>query len=388
MTPSAPCPPIFMRIAILNLTGGGSSGGYKRYLSAILPRIAASTEIQAILCAAPPALAVQSWFPVSPKIRFADCQPFRFLRHAPDSGLLKSLDAFAPDLIFVPLERYVDYRNIPVVTVLHNMAPLAGARTGGGLMGWIKSAAQAYESKTAVRRSAAVITPTDYVREFLVKELQAPADKVTAIKFGPSPAPAELRRPVLWRDDASVKFIFTAGSMEMYRGLEDLITAMPMVGARFPGMKLAVAGGTRPATQSYLDGLKALAAAKGVDGEILWLGSLDDAEMAWGYANCSVFVMTSRLESFGFPALEAMQHGCPCVSSLSPCLPEIFGETARYYTAGDSAALAERLNEVLSRAPLEREKFSALALRRAGDFSWDAAAASTLEVLKKAAKSK
>lgn len=373
-----------MKLAVLNLTGGGASGGYKRYLSAILPRIAASADIEEILCAAPPALAVQSWLPPSPKIRFADCEPFRFLRHAPDAGLRAALDAFAPDLIFVPLERYIGYRNVPVVTVLHNMAPLAGARTGSGLMSRIKSAAQAFETRTAVRRSAAVITPTDYVRDFLMNKLRAPADKVTAIKFGPSPVPAVLRRPVSWRAGAD-KFIFTAGSMEMYRGLEDLIAAMPAVKAKSPGLKLAVAGGARPATQPYLDSLKALAAAKGVEGDILWLGNLDDAEMAWCYTNCSAFAMTSRLESFGFPALEAMQHGCACVSAESPCLPEIFGEAAVYYPAGDSVALAERLNVTLSRAPLEREKFSARSLKRAGEFSWDSAAAATLQVLKKAA---
>ncbi|PKM99014.1 MAG: hypothetical protein CVU79_00410 [Elusimicrobia bacterium HGW-Elusimicrobia-3] len=373
-----------MRLAVVNRTGGGASGGYKRYISAILPRLAACPEIEAVLCAAPPQLGLKSWLDPSPKIHFTDCEPFRFLRHAPDVGLRMALDAFGPDLLFVPLERYMRYGDIPVVTVLHNMAPLAGARTGSGLMSRIKSAAQAFETRTAVRRSAAVITPTDYVRKYLVKELGAPADKITAIKFGPSPVADELRRPERWRDGGG-KFVFTTGSMEMYRGLEDLIAAMPVVKAKWPGLKLAVAGAARPATQTYLDSLKALAAAKGVEGDILWLGSLDDAEMAWCYTNCSAFAMTSRLESFGFPALEAMQHGCACVSAESPCLPEIFGEAAVYYPAGDSVALAARLNEALSRAPLEREKFSAHSLKRAGEFSWDSAAVATLQVLKKAA---
>jgi len=374
-----------MKLAVLNLTGGGASGGYKRYLSAILPRIAASTDVEEILCAAPPALAVQSWLPPSPKIRFAECEPFQFLRHAPDAGLRASLDAFVPDLIFVPLERYINYKDIPVVTVLHNMAPLAGARTGSGMMSRIKSAAQAYETRTAVCRSAAVITPTDYVRDFLVNKLHAPTVKVTAIKFGPSPVPVELRRPALWRGEAVGKFIFTAGSMEMYRGLEDLIAAMPSVKAKSPGLKLAVAGGARPATQPYLDSLKALAAAKGVEGDILWLGSLDDPEMAWCYANCSVFAMTSRLESFGFPALESMQHGCQCVSVSNPCLPEIFGAVAAYYEAGNIAALSQLVVDVNSRSESQRQHFRHAAISRAGDFSWEHTASETLSVIKKVA---
>lgn len=44
---------IFMKIAIINLTGGGMSGGYRKYLKDILPRMAASNIVEEILCATP-----------------------------------------------------------------------------------------------------------------------------------------------------------------------------------------------------------------------------------------------------------------------------------------------------------------------------------------------
>nr|MDA8132013.1 hypothetical protein [Elusimicrobiota bacterium] len=128
-----------MKLAVLNLTGGGASVGYRRYVSAVLPRLAAFDEVEKVLCASPAALGVEGWLEPSPKINFARCEPFRFLRHSPDPGLKAALDAFGPDLIFVPLERYIDYKGLPVVTVLHNMAPLAGVPTGGGLKELLKA---------------------------------------------------------------------------------------------------------------------------------------------------------------------------------------------------------------------------------------------------------
>lgn len=373
-----------MKLAVLNLTGGGASVGYRRYVSAVLPRLAAFDEVEKVLCASPAALGVEGWLEPSPKINFARCEPFRFLRHSPDPGLKAALDAFGPDLIFVPLERYIDYKGLPVVTVLHNMAPLAGVPTGGGLKELLKAAAQKHETKLAVSRAAAVMAPSDFVRDFLIAKAGAAAGKVHTAHFGPSPVTASPSRPK-GLGDATGKFIFTAGSMERYRGLEDLIEAMPALKAAVPGIILAVAGSARPATRYYLEELKELALKRGAGGDVFWLGSLPDEEMAWCYASCSAFVMTSRMESFGFPALEAMQHGCQCVSAASPCLPEMFGEAAVYYPPGDHAALSARVAEVLSRDASAKGMASAMALERAGIFSWDGAASRTLDVLRKAA---
>lgn len=372
-----------MRLAVLNLTGGGASVGYLRYIAAILPRIAADPEVESVLCAAPAGLGLAGRLEPSPKIKFAECEPFRFLRHSPDARLAAALDAFSPDVVFVPLERCLAYKRVPLVTVLHNMAPLAGVSTGCGLLSRIKSGAQAYETRVALKSSAAVIAPTDYVKEFLTARAGVPSEKVRTINFGPSPLGAIPRRPAGAED--GVPFIFTAGTMEQYRGLEDLVGALPGLKAQFPRLRVAVGGGARPATVPYLNRLKAMSRANGTEKDISWLGKLSDQEMAWCYRNCSAFVMTSRLESFGFPALEAMQHGCACVSTASPCLPEIFGDAAVYYQAGDAPALAARLAEVLRRGEDERLRFSGLAVKRASAFSWDKAALLTLEVLKKAA---
>lgn len=68
-----------MKIAIINLTGGGMSGGYKKYLRNVLPRMAAHPDVEALLCAAPESLNVQGWFEPLSNVEFVNCKSYLFV---------------------------------------------------------------------------------------------------------------------------------------------------------------------------------------------------------------------------------------------------------------------------------------------------------------------
>lgn len=374
-----------MKLALLNLTGGGISGGHKKYLLNMLPRLAASAGVEKILCASPAGMGAGDWLPSIPKVSVAACEPFRPFRHVPDGALRAALDAFEPDLLFIPVERYINYKNLPVVVMLQNMAPLAGVKTGAGLKELLVAAARRHETKLALERAASIIVPTEFVKNFLVAKAGFPAGKIFPVHYGHNPASVPSLQPGSFHFSGK-EFIFTAGSLESYRGLEDLIRALPGLIEKRPGLKLAVAGGSRPATEKYLSGLKDLAAALKVSGDIAWLGKLPEEELSWCYSNCAAFALTSRMESFCFVALEALAHGCNIVSTDSACLPEIFKDSVLYYEPGDAKSLALALFTVLSRSAAERRAAGSAAAARAASFSWDAAAAATLGVLKRAVK--
>ena len=243
--------------------------------------------------------------------------------------------------------------------------------------------ARKYETEVALKNAAAIIVPTQYVKNFIAESSAAPADRIAVIHYGRNAAAVEPRPPAYF-PFAGRRFIFTAGSLEAYRGIEDLLRALPLLKERFPGIKLAVAGGARPATRGYFEGLKKLASGLGISEDIAWLGNLPERELSWCYANCSAFAITSRVESFCFVALEALAHGCNLVSTDSTCLPEISGDAALYYKAGDEKTLSAALSVILSRTAAEHRLFSTAAASRAAYFSWDKAAAATIEVFKKA----
>jgi glycosyltransferase involved in cell wall biosynthesis len=295
------------------------------------------------------------------------------------------LDDFSPDVIFVPLERRMKYRDVPVVTMLQNMAPLSGIGAASGVLDKVKHYAQAFEARLAVKSAAAVIAPTEYVKNFLTNIWGIKEDKVITVNYGSDPLPASMRPPSgLNKEHFPGQFVFTAGSIEVYRGIEDLIQVMVPLKKIFPDLKLVVAGGVRSGTQSYFQKLKKFAGQLELANDIIWLGNLPAEELSWCYLNCAAFTMTSRVESFGLVALEAMAHGCNCISATSACLPEIFKDAALYYAPGDLAALEKALLEVLKRVPTEQARFKAMAVKRASLFSWDKAVLKTVEIFKKA----
>ncbi|MBU2530039.1 MAG: glycosyltransferase, partial [Elusimicrobia bacterium] len=175
----------------------------------------------------------------------------------------------------------------------------------------------------------------------------------------------------------------TAGSIESYRGLEDLIKAMPYIKVRNPQAKLYIAGGVRKEAATYLKGLKKNAESLGVASDIIWLGNISEQDLSWYYANCGAFVLTSRVESFCFVAVEVLAHGCNCISTKSPCLPEVLGDSSLYYDFGDIEGLSKGILDILERSVEEKAKFSDMAKNRALDFSWDKAFSKTMDLFEK-----
>ena len=115
--------------------------------------------------------------------------------------------------------------------------------------------------------------------------------------------------------------------------------------------------------------------------DVCWAGNLNQNEMNWCYKNCSLFVMTSRVESFGMIAGEALAMGCLCISSSSPCLPEIFQDSALYYDKGDYVKLGEKILKIINYSKSKKKEMSLRSIKRSEDFSWDECVKRTINFL-------
>jgi glycosyltransferase involved in cell wall biosynthesis len=242
------------------------------------------------------------------------------------------------------------------------------------------------ETFRAVRRADGIIAISDFVRQFLLKDWGIASEKIFPINFGaPSPA-ADPVRPVRlppgWTD-----FIFTAGSIEPYRCLEDVIRAVEHSRTNLGRpLRVAIAGSARKSMQPYELRLKAMAERAGVKNDLCWTGQLSSAEMTWCYRSCSAFVMTSRTEASPSTVLEAMACGSVCIAADNAPLPEFFAETAQYYEPGDAEMLARKVTDVLSWDAEKRARVSAGACERSRQFTWETAAGKTVDLLERFSK--
>ena len=100
-----------MKVALLTLTRGTVSGGYRKYLDRLVPLLRTQPEIDDVTSFVPLQMAAP------------DVTVYRSLRE------LRPLVAAArPDVIFVPTATLFRVGRIPVVTMVHNMEKIAGRR--------------------------------------------------------------------------------------------------------------------------------------------------------------------------------------------------------------------------------------------------------------------
>ncbi len=107
--------------------------------------------------------------------------------------------------------------------------------------------------------------------------------------------------------------------------------------------------------------------------DVVLTGYVERSEMAALYTAATLFVYPSLYEGFGLPVLEAMSCGAPALISNASSLPEVGGAAAEYFDPKDAEGLSQKLLE-LTGDEGKRQAMSAASLRRAADFSWDAAA--------------
>ena len=109
---------------------------------------------------------------------------------------------------------------------------------------------------------------------------------------------------------------------------------------------------------------------------VQWLGHISSEDLNALYVGAQALVYTSLYEGFGLPILDAMQVGCPVVTSNVSSMPEAAGDAAVLVNPHEPEDIAKGIEKVLS----NRELWIKKGLARAKQFSWEETARQTLEV--------
>lgn len=112
---------------------------------------------------------------------------------------------------------------------------------------------------------------------------------------------------------------------------------------------------------------------------VVLTGFVSDEQLHALYSAACALVFPSLYEGFGLPALEAMAHGTPVLSSTISSLPEVVGDAGLLVDPHDVQAIAEAMRTLLTDAPLRRT-LGGRGRARAAQFTWENTAQRTLEV--------
>jgi glycosyltransferase involved in cell wall biosynthesis len=124
-----------------------------------------------------------------------------------------------------------------------------------------------------------------------------------------------------------------------------------------------------------------------IDSRVHWVGYVPDQERPQFYNAADFLVYPSWYEGFGMPLLEAMQCGCPVITSEVSAMPEVVAEAGLLIDPAQTGTLQEAMLR-MALEPELKERLREAGLTRAGNFSWESSAQLTLEVFEKVIRSK
>ena len=170
-------------------------------------------------------------------------------------------------------------------------------------------------------------------------------------------------------------FVLFVSSLWSYKNCHGLLQAWALARRKLPDHQLVIVGGGRD--EEYIASLHSLAEELGISADVVFTGGLRLHDIVPFYQAADLFVYPSFNETFGLPILEAMACGCPVVTSDTSAMPETAGGAAVLSDPHAPASIAQAITDAIGP---DRDRLRDAGLRRAGQFTWSATAASTLDV--------
>jgi glycosyltransferase involved in cell wall biosynthesis len=313
---------------------------------------------------------------VAPQFEAIAC-PHQEFSFAEQIGLKQQIEGLKPDLVHFPAVQqpvWLD-RAIPVVTTMQDLTTLRFKNPAKNpLVFTAKQQVYRWVNQRVAHKSTALITPTEFVKQDIIAFSGVSPDKITVTLESAD----DLPKPAIPYDNlVGQRFLVYVGRPTPHKNLERLITAFALLKDRQPDLQLVLVG----KTDANYDRIKQSVQEQGI-AKVLFAGFIEDKQLRWMYENCQAYAFPSLSEGFGLPALEAMRHGAPVVSSNATCSPEVYGDAALYFDPLSVEDMANKFNIMLSDKAL-RQDFITKGYAQAAKYSWQRMAEQTLGVYEK-----
>lgn len=118
-----------------------------------------------------------------------------------------------------------------------------------------------------------------------------------------------------------------------------------------------------------------------IESDIVFLGFINDNELAFVYKKALALVFPSLVEGFGFPVLEAMNCGLPVITSKYGSLAEVVGNAGILIDPQNPVEISAAMEKIYSDNLLKHEMLRN-GIVRAEEFSWQKLAEEFISLFK------
>ena len=234
------------------------------------------------------------------------------------------------------------------------------------------------------RQADHVIAVSQATGRDVIERLGVAAARVTVIpeavdySFAPPPRDAALEQ-VRARFGVSAPYVLYVGQFDPRKNMEGLVSAFARAAERHTDLRLVIAGDLGKLAPFLHEALERGHAPRD---HVVLAGHVTDGELAALYAGAEALLHAALLEGFGLTPLESLAAGTPVVGYRAGAVEEVVGDAGVLVESDRPDALGDALLAYLDDAGL-RARLRAGAKARAAQFSWDRAAADTLQVYRR-----
>lgn len=267
-------------------------------------------------------------------------------------GILRSLKA---DVLHVPHWNVPLVTGGPLVVTIHDLLlrhePMsARISTKHPTVATLKRLGFRLTIATTLHKAKKILVPTKFVADDIATLYPYASHKVIIAGEGMT----KYERFGSATDDLPPrsKYLFYIGSAYPHKGLDLLIDAWSDLELQHPDLHLKIGGADDVFMQRVKQDVRKRKLTR-----VEFLGYVKEEELPRLYRDAVAFVYPTRFEGFGLQSLEAIQAGCPVVSSDAACMPEVLGpDAAFFFQSGSRTDILRAIDAVLRDPVAAREK--------------------------------
>ena len=231
----------------------------------------------------------------------------------------------------------------------------------------------------SAHRATRLIAVSDATRNDLLRFYKLDPGKIRVVPHGVDPAFFTIGRERV----SAQPMVLCVSTLHPHKNLERLIRVFTGLRASRPEYSLTIAG-----LHGFHTGiLEGLIESLNARASVRLTGWIPREELYGLFRQAAIFVYPSTFEGFGMPVLEALAAGLPSACSSVEPIPSVAAGAAIYFDPHDDEAMLQALIRLMEEPEL-RARLAAQGPERAGCFSWNKTAESTLAVLREAAQRK
>ena len=290
------------------------------------------------------------------------------------NGLVISRNMSAVDLTHLTGDvRPIAVRG-PFVQTIHDLFPLDEAIIPDSRH------SRAFERIMVKRlhQASAILTPSQYTADEIRKQFPTVSAPITVTLLASDDTfkPVQLssaNRELLGL--GARPYLIHVGRVDMRKNVERMVEAYRRLPKHLKDnvqlLLVGAAGGSHYYEEIFANDIAAH--------QIKIISTVTQEQLIQLLSSAVALLFVSLAEGFGLPVIEAMQCGCPVVTSTSTSLPEVAGDAALLVNPLDVDEISHAMQKVIDDETL-RDELRARGLKQAESFSWTETARRTSKV--------